>query len=72
MIDTEVRRIVDECYDTAVITLKEHRPQLDALAAALLQKETLEEIEAYEIACIQRPSAAEQVVASSSALRLKA
>ncbi len=39
---------------------------------ALLQKETLEEIEAYEIAGIERPAAAEQVVASSSALRLKA
>ncbi|MEX0666819.1 MAG: ATP-dependent zinc metalloprotease FtsH, partial [Acidimicrobiia bacterium] len=59
LIDTEVRRIVDECYETAIITLKEHRPQLDALAQALLQKETLEEIEAYAIAGIERPSTAE-------------
>lgn len=58
LIDTEVRRIVDECYETAVITLKEHRTQLDALAQALLQKETLEEIEAYAIAGIERPATA--------------
>ena len=59
LIDTEVRRIVDECYEQAIITLKEHRPQLDALAQALLQKETLEEIEAYAIAGIERPVTAE-------------
>lgn len=56
LIDSEVRRIVDECYDAAIDTLKEHRDQLDALAAALLDKETLEEIEAYSIAGIPRPS----------------
>jgi cell division protease FtsH len=59
LIDKEVRRIVDECYDMAIITLKEHRPQLDALAQALLQKETLEEIEAYAIAGIERPATPE-------------
>jgi cell division protease FtsH len=59
LIDTEVRRIVDECYEQALITLKEHRPQLDALAQALLQKETLEEIEAYAIAGIERPATAD-------------
>jgi cell division protease FtsH len=56
LIDQEVRRIVDECYEMAIITLKEHRPQLDALAQALLQKETLEEVEAYAIAGIERPA----------------
>ncbi|MGQ0848643.1 MAG: ATP-dependent zinc metalloprotease FtsH [Actinomycetota bacterium] len=55
LIDDEVRRIVDECYDQAVTTLKEHRPQLDALAGALLDKETLDEPEAYSIAGIERP-----------------
>ncbi|HSL26319.1 MAG TPA: ATP-dependent zinc metalloprotease FtsH [Acidimicrobiia bacterium] len=56
LIDSEVRRIVDECYDTAIVTLKEHRPQLDALAQSLLEKETLEENEAYLIAGIDRPA----------------
>jgi cell division protease FtsH len=59
LIDKEVRRIVDECYEMAIITLKEHRPQLGALAQALLQKETLEEVEAYAIAGIERPAVPE-------------
>src|SRR5687767_3975550 len=43
LMDEEVRRIVDECYQRAVTVLKEHRPQLDAIAAALLERETLDE-----------------------------
>ena len=58
LMDTEVRRIVDECYRKAVTVLKEHRPQLDALAAALLEKETLDEVEAYQVAGITRPATA--------------
>jgi cell division protease FtsH len=54
LIDTEVRRIVDDCYESAVETLKNHRTQLDALAQALLDKETLDEVEAYEVAGIER------------------
>jgi cell division protease FtsH len=58
LIDTEVRRIVDDCYQIAVDTLKDHRSQLDALAEALLDKETLEEAQAYAIAGIERPEPA--------------
>jgi cell division protease FtsH len=60
LVDAEVRRIVDECYDAAVEQLRANRDRLDALAAALLDKETLEEREAYEIAGIERlqPAAA--------------
>ncbi|CAN5642140.1 ATP-dependent zinc metalloprotease FtsH [soil metagenome] len=54
IMDDEVRRIVDECYQRAVTVLKEHRSQLDALAAALLDKETLDEAEAYQVAGIPR------------------
>ena len=57
LMDEEVRRIVDECYQRAVTVLKEHRPQLDAIAAALLEKETLDETEAYEVAGIKRSEA---------------
>ncbi|MGH8958766.1 MAG: ATP-dependent zinc metalloprotease FtsH [Acidimicrobiia bacterium] len=57
LMDEEVRRIVDECYQRAVTVLKEHRPQLDAIAAALLEKETLDEAEAYEVAGIKRSEA---------------
>ncbi|MDH6700406.1 ATP-dependent zinc metalloprotease FtsH [Streptomyces sp. MAA16] len=54
VIDTEMRRIVDACYEEACRKLRDHRPQLDALAAALLESETLEETDAYRIAGITR------------------
>ncbi|GAA2517889.1 ATP-dependent zinc metalloprotease FtsH [Streptomyces gobitricini] len=50
----ETRRIVDECYASACRQLQEHRPRLDALAAALLENETLEEEAAYRAAGITR------------------
>lgn len=54
VIDTEMRRIVDECYEEACRKLRDHRGQLDALAQALLENETLEEADAYRIAGITR------------------
>jgi cell division protease FtsH len=57
LVDREVRRIVDECYDEAVTTLHAHRRQLDRLAHALLERETLNEDEAYAAAGIPRESA---------------
>ncbi|WP_329231189.1 ATP-dependent zinc metalloprotease FtsH [Streptomyces canus] len=54
VIDSEMRRIVDDCYDEALRKLTEHRGQLDALAEALLASETLEETDAYRIAGITR------------------
>ncbi|MFG2939031.1 ATP-dependent zinc metalloprotease FtsH [Streptomyces sp. NPDC048282] len=54
VIDTEMRRIVDECYEEARRKLRDHRGQLDALAQALLENETLEEADAYRIAGITR------------------
>ncbi|MBO1335929.1 ATP-dependent zinc metalloprotease FtsH [Streptomyces sp. VRA16 Mangrove soil] len=53
-IDGEMRRIVDECYDEACRKLRDHRDQLDALAAALLENETLEEADAYRVAGVTR------------------
>ncbi|MFJ3666660.1 ATP-dependent zinc metalloprotease FtsH [Streptomyces sp. NPDC090106] len=53
-IDGEMRRIVDECYDEACRKLRDHRGQLDALAEALLENETLEEQQAYRIAGVTR------------------
>ncbi|MHC0428815.1 ATP-dependent zinc metalloprotease FtsH [Streptomyces sp. O3] len=54
VVDHEMRRIVDECYESACDQLREHRDKLDALAAALLENETLEEAEAYRAAGITR------------------
>lgn len=53
-VDHEMRRIVDECYVEACRLLREHRPQLDALAQALLANETLDERAAYAAAGIAR------------------
>lgn len=54
VIDAEMRRIVDDCYEEARRKLRDHRGQLDALAHALLENETLEEADAYRIAGITR------------------
>lgn len=53
-VDHEMRRIVDECYESACNQLREHRDRLDALAAALLANETLDEEAAYRAAGIPR------------------
>ncbi|GAA3376190.1 ATP-dependent zinc metalloprotease FtsH [Streptomyces sannanensis] len=53
-VDSEMRRIVDECYDKACSLLREHHDRLDALAEALLENETLEEQAAYRAAGIPR------------------
>jgi len=55
LIDTEARRIVEECYAHTVSRLTTHREQLEALAQALLENETLDEVEAYAAAGFQRP-----------------
>ncbi|MFL5826680.1 MAG: ATP-dependent zinc metalloprotease FtsH [Thermoleophilaceae bacterium] len=56
LVDSEVRRIIDECYDTAVSTLRENRSHLESLAHALLERETLDEADAYRAAGIEPPS----------------
>jgi cell division protease FtsH len=43
LIDDEVRRIIDECLQQASKLLRDHRPQLDVLAEALLAQETISE-----------------------------
>jgi cell division protease FtsH len=52
--DAEIRRLVDDCYGLALEQLRAHREQLDRLAAALLEGETLDEGEAYAVAGISR------------------
>jgi cell division protease FtsH len=54
LVDEEVRHIVDECYARAIDTLRAHRPQLESLAHALLERETLDEVDAYAAAGIPR------------------
>jgi cell division protease FtsH len=38
-----VQRIIDECHQQAKSLLTQHRKQLDALVAALLDRETLDQ-----------------------------
>ncbi len=54
LVDAEVRRIVDEEQDAARRVMAEQRDRLDALAAALLEHETLDEVDAYAAAGIDR------------------
>jgi len=48
-IDAEVRKIIDESHEEAKRLLTEHRKQLDALAEALVARETLNEQEILEV-----------------------
>jgi cell division protease FtsH len=53
LVDQEVRRIVDEAYEEVLALLREHRSKLDALALALLDRETLDGPDAYAAAGLE-------------------
>ncbi len=55
LVDSEVRALIDSCYQDATARLTEHRTQLNSLAIALLEAETLDEIAAYAAAGIAAP-----------------
>ena len=54
LVDSEVRRIVDESHQQVVALLQQNRNKLDSLASALLEHETLDEDDAYAAAGVQR------------------
>ena len=54
LVDLEIRRIVDHAHEEVVGLLSQHRDKLDALAEALLERETLDEIESYAVAAVAR------------------
>jgi cell division protease FtsH len=56
LVDEEARRLVEESVDAVQALLVAHRDQLDALATALMDHETLDEAEAYVAARIQGSS----------------
>jgi cell division protease FtsH len=58
IVDEEVRRIVEQAERDSVALLERERHRLDALASALLERETLDQAEAYEIAGVEPPAAA--------------
>ena len=57
-IDEEIKRIIDDCYNQALSTLRNHVQQLDALAAALLESESLDELEILKVVGVERPERA--------------
>jgi cell division protease FtsH len=69
LVDKEVQRIVEESERDVINLLQEHREQLDALANALLDRETLDQEEAYEVAGVQQPDTepAEEAKAAATA-----
>jgi cell division protease FtsH len=52
LVDEEVLRLVSESYDAVVALLQDERAKLDALAEALLEHETLDQADAYDVAGI--------------------
>jgi cell division protease FtsH len=55
LVDEEVRRAVEAAYDEVLALLAAERPRLDSLAEALLERETLDQIDAYGVAGLGEP-----------------
>jgi cell division protease FtsH len=64
LIDGEVRRIVDEGHQAVTELLTSHRDQLETLARALLEAETLDTIDAYTAAGLPAPVEAVEPLAA--------
>ncbi|MDO8213574.1 ATP-dependent zinc metalloprotease FtsH [Conexibacter sp. CPCC 206217] len=54
LLDEEVRRLLDDVHERVTRLLSDHGAQLDALAATLLQRETLDETDAYAAVATDR------------------
>ncbi|MFI5027194.1 MAG: hypothetical protein ACHQCI_10655, partial [Solirubrobacterales bacterium] len=65
--DQEVRRIVDDAERDVIQLVEQERDRLEALATALLERETLEQPEAYEVARVPLPAAEPQQQAKAAA-----
>ena len=55
IIDLEIKKLVDDAMDSARQILTEHRDMLDKLAEALLEKETLDAAQVYELLGLPQP-----------------
>jgi len=60
-VDTEVKRLLDEAYDSATRTLMENRELLERIAEALLERETLDREEVELLAAGERLPEAKMV-----------
>ncbi len=73
LVDEEVRRIVDEAEHEVIQLLERERGRLEALARALLERETLDQPEAYEVAGVELPeiNAEEEARAAGATTAIK-
>ncbi|MFL5915877.1 MAG: ATP-dependent zinc metalloprotease FtsH [Gaiellaceae bacterium] len=55
LLDEEVRRTVETAYNDVVALLTAERSRLDTLVEALLERETLDQIDAYRLAGLAEP-----------------
>ena len=61
LVDEEVRHLIEQAHEQVTQLMSAHRDQLDSLATALLERETLEQEEAYAAAGIELASEAHLV-----------
>jgi cell division protease FtsH len=66
-VEAEVRRIVESAEQETVELLREHRGQLDSLVARLLEKETVDQDEVYEVVGIEPAGEDESAPAPTAA-----
>jgi cell division protease FtsH len=64
MVDAEVLKIINQSHEQAKTLLRAHRKQLDALVAALLLRETLDEQEILDVTNLAPASALENRLVS--------
>ena len=62
LVDEEVRHLIEQQHEHVTQLMSGHREQLDALAGALLEHETLEQAEAYAAAGIETSLSAPPLV----------
>jgi cell division protease FtsH len=67
LVDEEARRIIESAERDAIDLLTRERPRLEALARALLERETLDQVDAYEIAGVRVPASPPATTATAAA-----
>jgi ATP-dependent Zn protease len=67
LIDDEVSRLLKEADERASTILEEHRSVLDRLTALLIQRETIDGAEVYELAGRPTPEGTERAMAPDRA-----
>jgi cell division protease FtsH len=68
LIDSEIRRVLEDSYAEAVRLLQEQRPALDALASALLAHETLDGQDVLQVTGLRRAAAKPTILSVPAAV----